>query len=419
MSEWKQTKIKNICQRIVSGGTPLRSKLEYYKDGNIPWLKTGEVKEGYIYETSEKITELGLTKSSAKLIPINSVIVAMYGETAGTVGINKIELATNQACCNLIVDAQLVDYRYLYFYLKGCYNNLVALKFGGAQQNLNAYTIKNFDLLLPTLNVQQKIAAILSAYDDLIENNTKRIALLEKAAAEIYREWFVRLRFPGHEGTRFERGMPKGWEMKQLKDLASTQYGFTTSATKEEIGPKFLRITDIVPQIIDWDNVPHCQMSDHELDKYLLHEGDLVIARTGTVGYAKRINKFHPNSVFASYLVRVKPDNPMHNIFLGLSVESDNFKKFIGMFVSGAAQPQANAKTMKLFSLLFPTNDLIERFNNLVEPMLDKKEMLYLQNSKLKKSRDLLLPRLISGKLSVEDLDIRFPASLLAAEAAV
>jgi type I restriction enzyme S subunit len=131
-SQWKDKRIVDICSRVVSGGTPLRSKAEYYDNGSIPWLKTGEVKKSYIYETQEQITQQGLSNSSATLIPKNSIIIAMYGDgnTAGNVAINKIELATNQACCNLILNTEVAFYGFLYFYLKDSYENLINLKSG-------------------------------------------------------------------------------------------------------------------------------------------------------------------------------------------------------------------------------------------------------------------------------------------------
>ena len=128
------TNIESICERVVSGETPLRSHPEYYEEGTIPWMKTGDVKKNFISLVEEAITPQGLENSSAKLILKNSVIVAMYGDgnTAGNVAVNKIDLATNQACCNLIVDSRLSHYLYVYYYLKGSYSNLVGLKLGGS-----------------------------------------------------------------------------------------------------------------------------------------------------------------------------------------------------------------------------------------------------------------------------------------------
>ncbi len=273
--------------------------------------------------------------------------------------------------------------------------------------------IGDFKIPLPPPHIQQKIAAILSAYDELIDNNKRRIALLEKMAEEIYREWFVRLRFPGHEKVKVIKGVPEGWAVKKLGELTRTQYGYTASAEIEGQGPQFLRITDIVPAAIDWEHVPHCKIDEKDEEKYLLHEGDIVVARTGaTVGYAKRINKRHPKAVFASYLVRLIPKRKNDAVFLGLSVERSAFRDFIWMFVTGAAQPQANATTMALFPILYPPESLLNEFNRIAEPILDEKELLLNQVTALSRTRDMLLPRLISGKLSVENLDIQFPPSM-------
>jgi type I restriction enzyme S subunit len=151
----------------------------------------------------------------------------MYGDgnTAGNVAINKVPLATNQACCNFTLNPKVADYRYVYHYLKGSYSNLVGLKLGGSQQNLNAATLKSFPIHLPSLATQQKIAAILSTYDDLIANNQRRITLLERMAEDIYREWFVRLRFPGHENVKVEKGVPQGWNAVRFSTLCKFEKG--------------------------------------------------------------------------------------------------------------------------------------------------------------------------------------------------
>ena len=129
-SEWKTFLPDDICEKIYSGGTPNRKHLEYYEGGNIPWLNTSEVIFNRIHKTEKHITQLGLENSSAKWIPENSVIVAMYGATAGRTAIAKIPLTTNQAFCNLIIDPEKADYRYVYYYLYSKYQHLLS-KVGG------------------------------------------------------------------------------------------------------------------------------------------------------------------------------------------------------------------------------------------------------------------------------------------------
>ena len=216
--KWEKVKLGDICKYVTSGGTPKSSIKEYYEPKQIPWLKTKEVNYCRIYETESYISKDGLDNSSAKMIPQNSVIVAMYGQgdTAGRVAINKIPLTTNQACCNLIIDETKACYEFVYYQLVTLYEKMVSLKNGGAQPNLNAAIIKSMEIKLPPLKTQRYIADILSSYDDLIENNQKQIKLLEEAAQRLYKEWFVDLRFPGHENTKIVDGVPEGWRKRWI-----------------------------------------------------------------------------------------------------------------------------------------------------------------------------------------------------------
>ena len=228
--------IVNICSLVTSGGTPLTKNASYYTPPEIPWLKTAEVNYCRIYDTEKYISKEGLNNSSAKLIPENSVIVAMYGQgdTAGRVAINKIPLATNQACCNLVIDEEKADYQFVYYALSTLYDKLVSLKNGGAQPNLNAGIIKRIEIPCPPIETQHRIASILSAYDDLIENNQKQIKLLEEAAQRLYKEWFVDLRFPGHESVKIVDGVPEGWRKKRVADIGKVITGKTPSTSKKE-----------------------------------------------------------------------------------------------------------------------------------------------------------------------------------------
>lgn len=263
--------------------------------------------------------------------------------------------------------------------------------------------LHEMEVRTPDRDAQQRITDVLSAYDDLIENNRRRMALLEKAARLLYEEWFVRLRFPGHERARMIAGVPEGFERKPLSGLCERiDYGYTASAEQEEIGPKFLRITDIVPEVIDWSAVPYCPIEDEKLERFRLLEGDIVVARTGaTVGYAKRLHKRHPDTVFASYLVRLRLKPEVDNIMVGVFVESDSYKDYVQSRVGGAAQPNANARVLAGAEMLVPPRRLQHDFHEFVEPLVDEREVLQQQNQKLQAARDLLLPRLMSGEIAV------------------
>ena len=157
-----------VSVSVTSGGTPPTGNAEYY-GGDIPWLRTQEVNFGLIRSTSVTITEAGLRNSSAKWIPKNCVIVAMYGATAAKVAVNDIPLTTNQACCNLQIDPSIADFRYVFHWVSNEYERLRALG-EGSQSNINAQKVKDYPILLPPLSKQAEIVETLDKFDTLIDD---------------------------------------------------------------------------------------------------------------------------------------------------------------------------------------------------------------------------------------------------------
>ena len=196
--EWRT--LGEVCENICSGGTPSTKKKQYYQ-GTIPWLRTQDVDWREVYDTEIKITEEATANSSAKLIPTNCVIVAMYGATAAKACINKIPLTTNQACCNLHVDEKVAHYKYVYYWIANEYERLKA-QGEGSQSNLNARKIKSYKIPLPPLSEQRRIVDILDRFDTLTnsisEGLPKEIALRRKQY-EYYRD--ALLNFPRAEVT--------------------------------------------------------------------------------------------------------------------------------------------------------------------------------------------------------------------------
>ena len=285
--------------------------------------------------------------------------------------------------------------RFVYYFLKTL--KLERYNSGVGVPTLNRNDLDKIEIKIPPLPVQCRIADILGRYDVLIENYQQQIGLLEASARELYREWFVRGRCPYALAQQTNKET-----VARLEELVTTQYGFTASSSEENTGVKFLRITDISGNRIDWDNVPFCEVSDEDFGKYELKVGDIVVARIGaTAGYARRINKRHPKAVFASYLVRMQVMNPLHDYYVGMTIESQLFKNFINQTVGGAAQPQANAPLLTSYELRLPSDESLSAFNTAVEAIFDLIENLQLQIIQLRQMRDKLLPRLMSGQLEV------------------
>lgn len=277
--------------------------------------------------------------------------------------------------------------------------------FGGGTNinNLNQDILSKLVVPLPCLATQQKIAAILSTYDDLIANNQRRITLLERMAEDIYREWFVRLRFPGHEQVSRNNGLPQGWAIKKLKDICDITYGFPFQ------GDRFNTTGNGRP-IIRIRNIPIACTSDFTDEvadpKYIIRAGDLLIGMDGD---------FHINHWLGddAYLVqrscRVKAKNPLLDGYIARAIAAPI--NYFQQTIVGATVGHLGAKHLNSIEILVPSNDQnpqLELLNSLLKQRLHLGAAIGAAQS----TRDALLPRLISGKLAVDGLDIRFPPEM-------
>ena len=194
---WEEKKLGEIC-KIGSGGTPSRKHEEYY-NGNIPWVKTGELNHDWIYDTEEKITEAGMNNSSAKLFPVNTVIVAMYGATIGKTAILAVPATTNQACACFVCKAGLI-YNYLYWYFISQKENLIKSSKGGAQPNISQTILKQYYIPLPSLPEQHEIVRLI---DDLVarERSAQQAAEQALASIELMKKSILARAFRGELGT--------------------------------------------------------------------------------------------------------------------------------------------------------------------------------------------------------------------------
>ena len=259
--------IQEVCVNICSGGTPKTSISDYY-GGDIPWVRTQEVDWDYIYDTDVKITEEGLDNSSAKWIPSNCIIVAMYGATAAKVAINKIPVTTNQACCNLEINENIVLLRYVYHFLCNEYENLKGMG-QGSQSNINAQMIKSYRIPVPPLEVQREIVRILDSFTLLTAELTAELTA-RKRQYEFYRDDLL----------AFNSDIP----MVTLGDIATDIYrgsGIKRDEVTED-GIPCVRYGEIYTQYNTWfdECVSHTQLEYVSTPKYFEH-GDILFAITG------------------------------------------------------------------------------------------------------------------------------------------
>ena len=388
---FKDIPIEDLCKKVTAGSTPLRSRTDYYDGGTIDWYKTGELEDWYLGPANERITERALEETSVKLFPANTVLMAMYGDgkTITSMGMLRSPAATNQACSAMLVDEEKCDPRYFFYALKGRRDLLLKVASGGAQRNLSGKLIKEFRLPVPPLPIQQRIAGILSAYDELIENSQRRIKILESMARALYREWFVHFRFPGHENhPRVSSPLgeiPQGWEVSEFRDIFDIRYGKTL--------PK-IKISDSGPfPVYGAGNVIGYY------DKMLYPQKcALVTSRgngSGTVWRTRGAAFVTNNS-----LILLPKENRHYwdYSFVELLLKHSN----VMGAKTGSAQPQVTIENLNYVTAIVPTKPLIERFCSVATPIYEQVDLLYLQIQNLRRTRDLLLPRLLSGQINLE-----------------
>lgn len=407
MSEWKKVKLGEICERVTSGGTPKANVSSYYNPPTIPWLKTKEVNYCRITETENYISEEGLKNSSAKLISPNSVIIAMYGQgdTAGRIAINKIPLATNQACCNLTIDKSKADYEFIYYQLCTLYDKLVSLKAGAAQPNLNARIIKNLEIIMPSLPIQHRIASILSRYDSLIENYQKQIKLLEEAAQRLYKEWFIDLHFPGHENTNIIDGVPEGWEKKTIDDVTckiTTGLNPRKNFVLGKGSNYYVTIKNMADNTLFLDD--RCDRVDNEaLEKINkrsdLKIGDILFSGIGTIGRVALVDIPTNNWNVSESVFTLRANDIVTKEFLYLILLSPDMQNYCQSNAHGAAQKGIRMADLKAYSFYLPPFGVIQKFTNLVTPTIKKVSSIRNQIRLLTEARDRLLPQLMSGRI--------------------
>ena len=391
---WNTICVGDVCKYTTSGGTPRSSVTSYYEPPTVPWLKTKEVNYCRIYQTESYISQEGLDNSSAKLIPANSVIVAMYGQgdTAGRVAINKVPVSTNQACCNLIIDPEKADYEFVYYALSTLYEKLVSLKNGGAQPNLNAQIIRSVEIPFPPLETQHKIAAFLSAYDDLIENNQKQIKLLEEAAQRLYKEWFVDLRFPGRETTPIVDGVPEGWKVRSLTEVANVVMGQSPKSefyNREGKGLPFHQGVGSYGARFVIDSTYSTSFTR------IAEAGSILFSVRAPVG---RLNMTKNKVVIGRGLAAINHRAGKQSYLFYLLKERFFKDDIIG---NGAIFASISKDELLGQKFMVPTDEIVDRFDAIVRDIDRKIAGLADQIILLTEARDRLLPKLMNGEIEV------------------
>lgn len=378
-----------------SGSTPSRSNKSYY-GGTIPWLKTGDLNDGFITEIPEFITEEALKNTSVKLNPTDSVLIAMYGATIGKVGILTFPATTNQACCACC--EYCIDKMYLFYFLIQERENFINKAGGGAQPNISKEIILSTLIPLPPLSEQRRIVAEIERWFGVIDQLESNEADLKKSIEqtkkkvldlairgklvpqekedEPARELLARIKENVETHGRASKGkktaipsveldevpfeVPEGWEWTTIGSISSNiLYGVNESA-KNSGEYKLLRITDIQDNRVDWNTVPVTDYDATKVYDYLLQKNDILFARTGaTVGKSYLVEDEVANCIYASYLIKVQLNALLCSKYVKRYFESAYYWNLITENSIGTGQPNVNGTI--LASLTIPLPPLSEQ----------------------------------------------------------
>ena len=396
-------------------GTQLKAS-DYSNEG-IPVINVRNIGFGEVRSTNlEFLSDIKAAKLHQHRLQKGDIVFGRKGAVERHALIDETTEGWLQGsdCLRLRINSPEICNEYLSYYLttKAHQDWMQALcSFGATMSSLNQDIVRRLSFPAPEIQIQQKIAAILSSYDDLIETNKRRIALLEKMAEEIYREWFVRLRFPGHEKIKVVKGVPEGWEKQESSKTFAVLSGGT---------PK----TDIP---VYWDGeIPFFTPKDANDNFYVLNteksitpkglrscnsqlykKDTIFITARGTVGKLALANCDMAMNQSCYALVQ-RSDMAVYFYFLSMKNAITYLK---GVCKSGIFD-NIIVDTFKIVPILVPPDNIVKHFNGLVGPFFQQMSILLQKNIILTATRDALLPRLISGKLSVENLDIMFPPGM-------
>lgn len=381
------------------GGGFKSDKMKYY-DGPID--EEFLLKEGDVIVTMTDLSKKADTLGYSAKIPSDPVNNYLHNQRLGLITLKS--------------DDYNLDYIYWLLRTEAYQKYIAGSSSGATVKHTSPSKIYSAKLLVPeSKTTQRKIASILSAYDDMIENNLRRIKLLEEKAQLTYEEWFVRMKFPGHETAKFdeETGLPEGWErvkLSNLIDISSSKRIFL--ADYVDSGIPFYRGKEIILKSKNESLNDRLYISEEKYQKIkskygVPKKGDILITAVGTLGYPYLVTESDGDFYFKDgNLIWLKGNENISSIYLISCFKDSHFKVNLSNIAIGSSQKALTIKSLKGLTILNPPVEITRGYEEIIEPILDSIECLQNQNHLLKEARDILLPRLMSGMIDVEELEL-------------
>ena len=386
---WKEVTLADAFN-TSSGATPLSTEASYYENGTIPWINSGELANPYIYGTTNFISQAGFENSSTEIYPIDTVLVAMYGATAGKASLLKMEACTNQAICAILPNK---DYSstFLKYSIDTLYDHLVGLSSGSARDNLSQAELKKLKLIMPpTKDEQNKLVSILALIDRKIELNRAINQNLEAMAKQLYDYWFVQFDFPNEEGKpykssggkmvwneKLKREIPDGWNNCTLEYFLTIKNGRDHKHLAEGLYPVYGSGGEM-----------------RRVNENLYRGESVLMPRKGTLNNIMYVDEAFW-TVDTMFYSEMKIPHCAKYIFF--AIKDIDFTRWD----SGTGVPSMTASTLYNLLMIKPIKDLLKKFDMTITPIFYKVKQIRVESEELAKQRDELLPLLMNGQVSV------------------
>lgn len=381
--KWEKVKLGDIATCIQPG--PFGSQLhnsDYSKEGT-PIIMPKDIVGGAIVHSGLlKVSEEHVKRLSRHQVYEGNLMVARKGDVrkCAYITANENGWMTGSDCLKVVLDESKCYPKFIYYQLRSEHIGrwLEKVSIGATMPSLNTGLLSGIEMVLPPIEIQKQIAGILSVYDDLIENNRKQIKLLEEAAQRLYKEWFVDLRFPGHENTKIVDGVPEGWSRGLLKELISVNYGKDHKKAPDD------------------GNIPVYGSGGlmRKCNKSLFSGEAVLIPRKGSLNNIMYVDETFWTVDTMFYATMKQPHTAVFVYF---------FVKAFDMYSMniGAAVPSMTTKILDAMDVVIPDKETLEKFDKYAKVYFNKIKTLQGQNERLKTARDLLLPKLMNGKVEV------------------
>lgn len=405
--KWNEATLGELAERdggLIQTG-PFGSQLHQsdYTPEGIPVIMPTDISDGRVStESVARVSEETVRRLSRHKVKLRAVVLPRRGEITKRAFIRPEQAGwlCGSGCLKIEMNGRALVPEFLYYFMDQAHvvQWLVQHAVGATMLNLSAGIVNDLPIRYPAIEVQRRIAEVLTAYDELMENNRRRTALLEEAARQLYAEWFVRLRYPGHERARRVDALPKGWTKRPLDELADVNRETLGGSFHGEL--EYVDISAVTPGRIgettryDFADAP-------SRARRVVRHGDIIwsCVRPSRRSHAV-IWKLEPQLIVSTGFAVLTPKT-LPTSYLYQATTTDAFVGNLENRARGAAYPAVVARDFEDSEIVVPPAPLVNTFNDFAEPVLAQLQTLTFQTQKLRAARDLLLPRLMSGELAV------------------